>query len=60
MIVFNTCANFHVHAWCLCGFHTIKSGNDLDVAKKRRKTLKREGCPKCGGAWMSFDIRENR
>lgn len=60
MIVLNTNARFRLHAWCLCGAHVARSGNDSDGLRRRRKMMKKEGCPKCGAPWMSFEIREER
>lgn len=61
MIVLNTNAAFRLYAWCLCGCCQIHSGDDKEDLRKRRKRMQKYGCcPRCGSAWISFDIREER
>lgn len=58
IIILNTSAAWRLHAWCLQGHHVVRSGNEPEALKALRKYLKRRGCSKCGGRWLSFEIRK--
>jgi hypothetical protein len=61
VIVLNTNAAFRLHAWCLCGNSRTRSGDDIEVLRAWRRQMKKYGCcPRCGSAWMSFEIREGK